>query len=31
MNADWLAIYPTGITPAKTNYNLASISNGKLM
>ncbi len=27
---DWLAIYPSGITPSKTNYNSATISGGKL-
>lgn len=27
---DWLAIYPAGVTPSESNYNKASISNGKL-
>ena len=29
-NFDWLAIYPKGITPSRSNYDQASISGGKL-
>ena len=28
---DWLAIYPAGVTPTNSNYDLATISNGRLM
>ena len=30
-NCDWLAIYPTGVTPDQNNYAQATISNGRLM